>query len=61
MEISISETSSTLGEEIENSNLVEQFSSVMVTISSLKTQVSALQNQIKGLERGVKKEMKVKK
>tara|TARA_B100000073_G_scaffold339322_1_gene337597 strand:- start:404 stop:898 length:495 start_codon:yes stop_codon:yes gene_type:complete len=59
MEISISETSSTLGEEIENSNLVEQFSSVMVTISSLKTQVSALQNQIKGLERGVKKEMKV--
>ncbi len=59
MEISISETSSTIGDEIENSNLVEQFSNVMITISSLKTQVSALQTQIRGLERGVKKEMKM--
>ena len=58
MEISISETSSTLGDDMENTNLIEQFSGIMTTISSLKTQISSLQSQIKGLEKGVKREVK---
>ena len=58
MEISISETSCTLGDDMENSNLIDQFSGIMTTISLLKTQISGLQSQIKGLEKGVKKEVK---
>ena len=59
MELTITDNSTTSMEEVlENTKLVDQFTTIMSTITAVKSQISALQNQIRGLEKGVKREVK---
>ena len=59
MELTITENSTTGMEDLlENTKLVDQFTTIMGTISALKNQISALQSQVKLLEKGVKREVK---
>ena len=59
MELTITDNSTTgMEESLEDTKLVEQFTTIMSTITALKSQIGALQNQIKGLEKGVKREVK---
>ena len=53
MELTITDNSTTNMEEVlENTKLVDQFTTIMSTITALKSQIGALQNQIRGSSSG---------
>jgi archaellum component FlaC len=47
-----------MNEVVEDSQIDNQFTSILSTLSQFKVQITALSNQLKSLEKTVKKEIK---